>query len=101
MPYCKTCNEFIFTDSHKCPPAWETNVDESDDEDDWLVTYARTAELAAIKRAEEYDVGDYDLLQGGEITIHVKARDIEHKPKILTYTCTGESVPEYRATLIP
>ena len=93
MPFCKICSEYLFSEPHKCPPKWETNVVESDDMDDWLGIYARTPELAAIKRAEKHDVGDYDLLQGGEITILVRIVNGE----IETYTCTGETVPEYRA----
>ena len=96
MPFCEICHEFKFTETHKCPPKWNTNIVEYDD-DSGLDVHARTAELAAIKRAKEHDVGDYDLLQGGDITILVRsANGVVEK-----FNCTGEAVPEYRAKKIP
>ena len=96
MPRCKICKEFKFSDTHKCPPLWKTLIPDYDD--DWQDTYAFSSEFAATKRAEEYDSdsGDHDLLDNAEVEIHVKDAD----GNILRYICTGEAVPEYRATKI-
>ena len=97
MPRCKICKEFIFHSPHKCPPLWKTHIPDYDGEDDWQDTYAFSSEFAATERAVEYDGGDYALLDGGEIEIHVKNAN----ENIIKYICTGEAVPEYRATKIP
>lgn len=96
MTRCKICKEFKFSDTHKCPPKWQTHISDYDGEDDWKNTYAFSSEFAATKRAEEYDSGDYGLLDGEEIEIHVKNAN----GNIIKYACTGEAVPEYRAAKI-
>jgi hypothetical protein len=97
MARCEICKEFKWDTTHKCPPLWKTHIPDYDGDDDWQDTYAYSSEFAAVKRAEEYDVGDYNLLDGGEVEIHVKNAN----GNILRYTCAGESIPEYRATKIP
>ena len=94
MPRCKNCDEFIFSSGHKCPPKWQTLIPGYDG--DWVDTYAFSSEFAATKRAEQYDDGDYDLLDGGEVEVHVKNAN----GNIMKYICTGEPIPEYRATKI-
>lgn len=96
MSRCEICKEFKFSNSHKCPPLWKTNIPDYDGGGNWQDTYAFSSEVAATKRAEEYDDGDYNLLGGGEVIVHVK----DTNDNVLKYACTGESVPEYRATEI-
>ena len=96
MPFCEICHEFKFTETHKCPPKWNTNIVDYDD-DFGLDVHAKTSELAAIKRAEEHDLGDHALLQGGDITILVCSVD----GVVEKFICTGESSPEYQAKKIP
>ncbi len=96
MPRCEICKEFKFSLTHKCPPKWQVNIPDYDGDDNWVDVYAFSSEFAAAKRAEEYDDGDYALLDGGEVEVLVKDVD----GNILKYTCWGESVPEYRATKI-
>ncbi len=93
MPFCKKCGDYKFTFPHKCPPAWKTNILDYDGEDNWVDVHATTPELAVIRRAEQYDNGDYDLLDGGNVEILVKNKD----GVIEKYMCTGEPIPEYRA----
>ena len=96
MPLCEIYKEYRFSDTHNCPPKWQTHIPDYDGDDDWQDTYASSPEFAATKRATIYDEGDYDLLDGGEVTVHVKNANGD----IQKYICTGEIVPEYRATKI-
>lgn len=96
MPRCEICKEFKFSDSHKCPPKWQTHIPDYDGEDIWVDIYAFLSEFAAKKRAKEYDNGDYSLLNDSEVEIHVKNAN----GNIIKYVCIGELVPEYRACKI-
>ena len=91
---CTICGEFGFNDTHKCPPCWETQIEDCQAEDEWYPTYAINESEAATKRAEKYDEFDHDLLDGEEITIRVR------EPGAATFkrfVCYGEAVPEYYA----
>ena len=96
MPRCEICKEFKFSNNHHCPPKWQVHIPDYDG-DYWVDVYAFSSELAVIKRAKEYDNGDYGLLNGSEIEIHVKNAN----GNIIKYICTGRTVPEYQATKIP
>jgi len=95
--WCKQCGEFKYSTGHKCPPVWETNIPDYDGEDDWIKVYARTPEVAAIKRAEKYDEDDYDLVNGCCITVVVRVDENQ----TLEFNCAGETAIEYSAKLIP
>ena len=97
MGRCEICGEFKYDGIvHKCPPKWQTHIPDYNGVDEWDDIYAFSSEFAATKKAEEYDDGDYGLLANNEIEIHVK----DLNGNILKYSCTGEAVPEYRATKI-
>lgn len=97
MQRCKICDEWKYEHrTHKCLPKFQTQIPDYDNENDWLDTYARDPESAATKRAEDYDVDDHNLLDGDDVDILVKNTD----GKIEKFSCTGEVVPEYRATKI-
>ena len=97
MPICKICKEYRYDSiPHKCPPKLQTHIPNCDYDDKWQDTYAYSSDSAATKRAEEYDHDELELISGGEVEIHVKNID----GNIEKFACTGEAVPEYRATKI-
>jgi hypothetical protein len=92
MPFCETCGEFFYN-HHKCPPVFKV-FHEDYMGDDFKAFRARSAEGAAEQYAENYDCGDYDLLDGAEIEVIVE----DAEGKRITFICTGRTDPVYSAT---
>lgn len=98
MPWCGTCkNHMLYPDTHKCPPVWQARV-ESDNNEDWMEFYARDADEAAEKAAENYDLDDYPLLKGNEAIVEVRLKGSD---KIERFCARGESLPHYYVNPVP
>lgn len=94
MPFCKTCGGFVLDGyPHKCPPAYKVFHEEYMGDESKPVC-ANSAEEAAERYAEQYDNGDYGLLNGEEIEVIVEDIDGERK----TFICGGRTDPVYFAT---
>jgi len=93
---CGNCGRWGGAASHKCPPIWETQILETE-EDDWTRIHAMDAKEAAEMRAEKYDEADHDMMDGEIITVLVRAMaDVAGKE--WRYCVSGEPVPTYYAT---
>jgi hypothetical protein len=92
---CETCKEWVFFDSHRCPPKYQVRqVWPNGDVDDWRDFYARDPEEAAEKWAERYDsYGDYTIVNGSSAIVDV----MDEEETVTKFEVTGESVPSYRA----
>lgn len=92
--WCSVCGEFKFTSFHKCPPSHRTHIDLYDEDGDSVIVHARTPELAAVKRAEQYDIdNDYVLTEGGRVEILIENAEGEG----LKFECKGVRMTDYRA----
>jgi hypothetical protein len=92
MSWCKTCGNFKMFDSHLCPPAFKC-LPEGETYEETI--YARDAETAAEKYAEQFDSEyDYSILRGTAMRMQVTSPDGE----VSYFEVTGESVPEYSAS---
>lgn len=93
--WCPKCKDYMFSfENHRCPPLWKTNVEDYED-DEWVDLYASTPKDAAVKRAEQLDAGEYDLLKGNTMTVRVQTEN-----GIEIYEVRGDLVPEYHATTV-
>lgn len=97
---CPTCGGYLYgrPSNHVCPPMFECRFDEQwKDDRDWRETYARDAESAAEKFAEEYDCeNEYNILRQGERceqVIEVRSTD----GTITRWNIHAESLPHYYA----
>lgn len=92
---------FIWGDrAHTCPPRWQVYEEGYHAGwDDARIVYARQADEAAERYAQESDEGgDYDIV-GGRSTplVHVRLDGDEGEGH--AYFVEGEAVPQYRARL--
>jgi len=96
--WCKKCGKFaIWPESHKCPPLWELNEPEYD-EDHWEQIYAIDEETAAEEWADKTDAeGDYSIVDGSPAIVLIRKYGETETKK---FEVTGETVPEYRANEI-
>lgn len=92
---CKTCREWGYADSHKCPPIWEVRIYETKWQEDWHEVHASDAERAAQKFAENYDCqGDYDIVKRGSTEVEVRKQGDD---QIAHVDISAEAVPHYYA----
>jgi hypothetical protein len=75
-----------------CPAEGETREDAS-------THAAADAQDAAIAWAQEYDAGEYSLLEGSSADCLVAPEDGSAEP--VRYRCTGEVEPSYWAEEVP
>ena len=101
MTFCPTCDEWVYP-HHKCPPAWDVWTPEDDHARDFASkVYACDEESAAAKWAEDYDAyGDYVIVSGSEITVHVAPHEDRVTP-VRVFVVSGESEPVYYASEVP
>ena len=92
--WCQKCSGFVLHPPCRCKPFQIKRTDKGYEGEEPETVYAIDPEYAAEKWAEEYDrEGDYLILNGRDMTLHVTEPDgTEH-----TYEITGESVPTYHA----
>ena len=99
MPFCDTCGDWAFEiQYHQCPPTWDAAVilpGYDDDDLEWRQFYARDAEGAARKAAEEYDQEDYPLVRGQ--TVEVRVRMAIVGSETVHFQCSAEAIPHYYA----
>lgn len=104
MKRCEKCGEWVWSHQHNCPPLWLVQCPEYDDET-WDKVYARDAECAAAKFAEEYDADSHNMMDGETIIVQVKPHeDNTHYNTYLgetkEFVCSGEPIPTYYASEI-
>ncbi len=59
---CQICHEYTWAARHVCPPTWECY--EADDPEERTTIYARDAEQAAEKYAEQTDLeNEYNIME--------------------------------------
>lgn len=96
---CETCGEWIYSKHHRCPPRWEVRAE---DETEWRVVWAQTAEEAAEKFTEEYEnnYADYSIA-GGRSRLNVLVLDSSKPPATpIKFKVTGETLPHYTAEVV-
>lgn len=93
---CSTCKEWDWLKSHQCLPIWEVRCPEWFGDDDIHDVYARRAEDAVTKWAEEHD-DEHLLSDGGATTIEVHVRKDEDHPW-QKFSCYGEPQIHYYAS---
>lgn len=91
---CRTCGEYGWTKTHRCPPAWYVR-DQNDDSDEWQAVHATGADKAAARWAEQTDAA-YGYSDGivERRTVLVR-QDSESEP--VAYVVECELVPSYSA----
>ena len=93
---CKTCGQYDWTKSHRCPPVWLVWTEDSGEDYAYKI-YAVDAQSAAEKWADQTDcVGDYTIVSGEDETVTVKVLD----DTVLKFNVSGQAVPEYHATAV-
>lgn len=91
---CRQCKEWGWTNSHRCPPAWEARL-VGDGDDEWRDVHAYDAEAAAAKFCDLYDSDfEYSIVQSGEAEVEVRRLGEE---EITLWDITAETVPQYNA----
>lgn len=93
--YCDACDTCHYAGSCFDPfEVWCPTYGES--RTDARIIRAYDSEAAARRFGEMHDAqGDYDIVSGGDVTVHVCEQGTDVIEKFLV---TGESVPEYHAS---
>ena len=88
---CSICHEYGWTNTHKCPPAWEVWADDDDYfEDEPIRVYASTPRGAAEKWAAKWDEGE-TAESGGSVKCKVKPL-LGGKTQDFTVECAMEPI---------
>jgi hypothetical protein len=94
---CLDCGEYLYTNYHKCSPAWLVWQLDDPERFDVRTVYGIDAQEAAEKWADREDsLGDYWIVQGGNPIVCVQRADDDEAP-IEYLAVEGESVPQYHA----
>ena len=82
---------------HKCPPLFHIWCpDYGEEEEDCKAVREDNAAQAAELWADDRDSdGDYAIVGGSSVTVHVRAAD---SSELQAFHVTGESAPEYHAS---
>ena len=95
--FCKTCGNYQYSKSHKCPPRFWVAHEEYLGEDLEIV-FAHDYQWAAERYAEQYEQNscEYNISgKGEELTIQVFDNPRRENGK--TFIVTGEMIPTYYA----
>lgn len=106
IEWCRDCGE-IKWDHHRCDPRWLVWCPENGEtEDDARTFYGMSPDRAVERWAAKSDArGDYEIVGGGEATVHVRLREqdqdraefIRLPTDEMVFGVYGESVPSYHA----
>ena len=107
IEWCRDCKEIRFG-NHRCDPGWYVwQPDNGETEDDARTFYGMSPDAAVEKWAAWSDShsADYDIVGGGEATVHVRLRSqdtdraefLRLPTEELIFEVYGESVPSYHA----
>jgi len=96
---CPHCGDFGFYPRHRCPPQWQARIPKDcelyDGTEDAVTVYARDAERAAEKFAEQWDFDD--MLSYHTLTVEVAP--LLDPDAIQRFTVGCEWLPHYSARL--
>ena len=96
MSKCPKCKEWVWTDRHVCSPEYE--IRDPEDGDEWNKIHAPDPGTAVERWAERDDAesAEYRIVSGESVKVEVRDPD----GNVTCWTVSGESVPQYSASMI-